>query len=153
MSAFLFKTEPSEYAYADLARENRTVWSGVSNALALIHLRKVRAGDAVLLYHTGAEKSVVGLARAASAPYPDPALADPRRVVVDLAPVRALARPVTLAEIKADPVLRGLDLVKNSRLSIMPVSDAQLARLEKLAGSGPAATPAPRGPAKRAKRP
>lgn len=135
MSAHLFKTEPSDYAYADLAREKRTAWSGVSNALALIHLRAVRAGDPVLLYHTGAEKAVVGLARAASDPYPDPALGDPKRVVVDLAPDRPLARPVTLAEIKADPVLRELDLVRNSRLSVMPVSAAQLARVERLAGT------------------
>lgn len=149
MSAFLFKTEPSEYAYADLARERRTVWSGVSNALALIHLRAVRRGDTVLLYHTGAEKAVTGIAKAVSDPYPDPALGDPKRVVVELAPVRALARPVTLAAIKADPVLRTLELVRISRLSIMPVGAAQLARIESLAGAAAPAPPRRAGGARR----
>jgi predicted RNA-binding protein with PUA-like domain len=135
VSAFLFKTEPSEYGWADLVRDRRTTWSGISNATALIHLRKVRSGDTVLLYHTASEKSVVGAARAASDPYPDPALGDPKRVVVDLVPVRAFARPVTLAEIKADPLLRGMDLVRITRLSVMPVSEPQLARLASLGGS------------------
>jgi len=153
VSAFLFKTEPSEYGFADLVREKRTAWSGVSNALALIHLRKVRRGDAVVIYHTGGDKAAVGMARAVSDPYPDPALGDPKRVVVDLAPGRAFARPVTLAEIKADPALRELDLVKISRLSIMPVTSAQLARIARLAATTPPAAPARPPGQPRAKRP
>ena len=134
MAAFLFKTEPSAYSYADLARDKRGVWDGVSNALALIHLRTVAKGDTVVIYHSGAEKAAVGLAVAASAPYPDPRLGDPRRVVVDLRPRRALATPVTLAVIRADPVLRTLELTRNARLSVMPVNAAQLQRLERLGG-------------------
>jgi len=134
VAAFLFKTEPSAYSYADLARDKRGVWDGVSNALALIHLRTVAKGDTVVIYHSGAEKAAVGLAVAASAPYPDPRLGDPRRVVVDLRPRRALATPVTLAVIRADPVLRTLELTRNARLSVMPVNAAQLQRLERLGG-------------------
>ena len=129
MASFLFKTEPTEYAYADLKRAGRARWNGVSNALALIHLRKVKKGDTVVIYHTGAEKSAVGIAAATSAAYPDPALGDPKRVVVDLKPVRALKKPVALAVFKTDPVLRTVDLVRISRLSVMPLSAAQLKRL------------------------
>ncbi len=134
MPAFLFKTEPSAYSYADLARDKRGVWDGVSNALALIHLRGVRRGDTIVLYHSGAEKAAVGLAKAVSAPYADPKLADPRRVVVDLAAVRAFAHPVPLARFREDPVLREVALVRNSRLSVMPLEAAALARLLALAG-------------------
>jgi predicted RNA-binding protein with PUA-like domain len=127
--SFLFKTEPSTYAYADLARDRRAVWDGVSNPLALIHLREVRKGDTVVIYHTGAEKSAVGLAAAMSNPYPDPKLGDPKRAVVDLKPVRALPNPVPLATFKTDPVLRTVELVRIPRLSVMPLSAAQLKRL------------------------
>jgi predicted RNA-binding protein with PUA-like domain len=131
--AFLFKTEPSAYSYADLARDKRGVWDGVSNALALIHLRTVRRGDSIVIYHSGADKAAVGLARAVSAPYADPKLADARRVVVDLAPVRAFARPVPLARFRSDPALVDVALVRNSRLSVMPLAPAALARLLALA--------------------
>ena len=137
MSAFLFKTEPGSYSYDDLVRDQRTVWEGVSNAQALIYLRQVRPGDEVLIYHTGGEKAVVGVARAVSAPYPDPKLGEAKRVVVDLVPVRPLRAAVTLATFRADPALRGVALVKNSRLSIMPLTAAELARVVKL-GRGPA---------------
>ena len=129
MSSFLFKTEPSEYSYADLARDRRAVWDGVSNPLALIHLRQVRKGYTVVIYHTGAEKSAVGLAVAASNPYPDPRLDDPKRVAVDLKPVRALPKPVPLGTFKTDPLLRTVELVRIPRLSVMPLSAAQLKRL------------------------
>ena len=135
MSAYLFKTEPGAYSYDDLVRDKRTVWEGISNAQALIHLRQVRRGDEVLIYHTGGEKSVVGLARAESAPYPDPKLGDPKRVVVDLVPVRALARPVPLAAFRADPKLREVALVKNTRLSVMPLAAAEMARVLELGGA------------------
>src|ERR671915_1029321 len=96
---WVLKTEPSEYGFADLARDRRTRWEGVSNPVALKHLRSMLEGDDVLIYHTGNEKALVGLARIASAPYPDPS--DPRLVVVDVEPVRPLPRVVTLAQIKA----------------------------------------------------
>ncbi len=134
MASFLFKTEPTEYAYADLAREKRARWDGVSNALALIHLRKVKKGDTVVIYHSGRDKCAVGIAMALTDAYADPALDDPRRVVVDLRPRRALRRNVPLAVFKTDPILRTVDLVRISRLSIMPLTEAQLERLLQHAG-------------------
>ena len=133
MAAWLFKTEPSDYAFADLVREKRVVWEGVSNALALIHLRNVKKGDVVVIYHTGAEKRAVGLAVAAGDPYADPKLKDAKRAVVDLAPAKVLPAPVALATFKTDGVLKATELVRNSRLSVMPLSDAQLARVLQLA--------------------
>lgn len=135
MAAWLFKTEPSDYAFADLAREKRVVWEGVSNALALIHLRKVKKGDVVVIYHTGAEKRAVGLAVASGDPYADPKLKDPRRAVVDLEPAQALPAPVPLAAFKTDAVLRATELVRNSRLSVMPLTEPQFARVLQLAGA------------------
>jgi len=135
MATFLVKTEPSTYSYADLVRDKRTVWDGVSNPLALKHLATIRKGDVVAIYHTGNEKQAVGLAVAASDAYPDPKLGDPRRVVVDLKPDRALPRPVTLAEVKADVVLRTTELARLPRLSVMPFSAAQWKQLLKLAGA------------------
>jgi len=129
MARWLVKTEPDDYAYADLARDGHGVWDGVRNTTALQHLRRFAPGDEVLVYHTGKERRIVGLARVADSPYPDPASDDPRHVVVDLAPVRHLARPVTLAEIKADPACAGFDLVRIPRLSVMPVPDALWDRL------------------------
>ncbi len=131
-ASWILKTEPSTYSWDDLVREKRTVWSGVANAAALINLRAMRAGDEALIYHSGADKAIVGIARIAKGPYPDPDLEDPRRVVVDVAAVRSLAEPVTLAAIKAEPGLRELGLVRISRLSCMPATPAQrriLARL------------------------
>jgi predicted RNA-binding protein with PUA-like domain len=120
-SLWLAKTEPDEYAFADLQRDGHGVWDGVRNNTALIHLRRFAVGDQVLIYHTGRERAVVGLARVTRAAYPDPAAGDPRYVVVDLAPVRPLPRPVTLAAIKADPAMADFDLVRLPRLSVMPV--------------------------------
>jgi predicted RNA-binding protein with PUA-like domain len=130
---FLFKTEPTEYSYADLKRDKRAVWDGISNALALKYLRQVRKGDTVIIYHSGGEKRAVGLAVAASDPYPDPRLDDPRRVVVDLKPQRALATPVPLATFKMDSILRTVDLVRISRLSVMPLTPSQYRRVLQLA--------------------
>jgi predicted RNA-binding protein with PUA-like domain len=121
---WLFKTEPGAYAWADLERDRRTVWEGVKNALALRHLAAVRTGDEVLVYHTGDEKAAIGIARVVRGAYPDPAAGDPTRVVVDLAPVAALPRPVTLAAMRADPKLAGFDLLRLPRLSVMPVPPA-----------------------------
>ena len=129
MPSFLFKTEPSAYSYADLVRDKRGVWDGVSNALALIHLRTVQKGDTVVIYHSGKDKAAIGLATAASAPYPDPKLGDPKRVVVDLVAGRALKHPVPLATFRSDPLLKDVALVKNTRLSVMPLAAKALARL------------------------
>jgi predicted RNA-binding protein with PUA-like domain len=133
VATYLFKTEPSDYAYADLAHDGRAVWEGVTNASALIHLRGVKKGDTVVIYHTGSEKSCVGLATVARGAYEDPRAGDPRRVVVDLQPKAALARPVALATFRTDAVLRTTELVRNSRLSVMPLTGAHLARLLSLA--------------------
>ncbi len=133
MAAWLFKTEPSEYAFADLVRDKGTTWSGVKNATALIHLRAVAKGDTVVIYHTGSEKQAVGLAKVKRGPYPDPALDDPKRVVVDLAPGAAFAHPVPLAAFRADPVLAQTDLIRITRLSIVPLDARQLARVVGLA--------------------
>ena len=118
---WLFKTEPSEFSYDDLERAGETVWDGIANALALIHLRKVRKGDLIVLYHTGGEKAAVGLVRAASDPYPDPKARDDKRVVVDLVPYRRWKTPVPLAAVKRDARLKDWELVTFSRLSVMPV--------------------------------
>jgi predicted RNA-binding protein with PUA-like domain len=131
---WILKTEPSTYGFTDLVRERRTRWEGVSNAVALKHLRSMLEGDDALIYHTGNEKSLVGLARIASAPYPDPARKDERLVVVDVEVGKALPRPVSLAEIKADPAFKDLGLVRLPRLSVVPVEPDQWKRLLAMAG-------------------
>ena len=131
---WIVKTEPSSYSWATLEREGRTAWDGVRNAQALIHLRAMRTGDPVLVYHSGADKALVGLARVARGPYPDPAAGDPKRVAVDLAAERPLGRPVTLAAIKASGKFPGLALVRQGRLSVLPVSAVEWKGLMKLAG-------------------
>jgi predicted RNA-binding protein with PUA-like domain len=131
---WLFKTEPSTYSFDDLAREKRTTWDGVKNAVARKHLREIARGDRVLIYHTGDEKAVVGIAKAVSEPYPDPKSKDPKAVVVDVAPVARLARAVTLAELKARPGLASFPLVRLPRLSVMPVRQTEWDTIERLGG-------------------
>ena len=135
MANWLVKEEPDHYNYDALVREGRTVWAGVKNPLAQKHLRSIRKGDRIFYYHTGKEKSVVAVAKAASDAYPDPKDKSGKAVVVDVVPERKLARPVTLAEIKADPAFASFALVRMSRLSVMPVSDAEWKRIEKMSGS------------------
>ena len=135
MARFLVKTEPSTYSFADLSRDKRTVWDGVSNPVALKYLATIRKGDTVVVYHTGEEKQAVGLAVAASDAYPDPKLKNPKRPVVDLAADRALPKPVTLADAKADAVLKGTELARLPRLSVMPFTEAQFQRLLRLSGA------------------
>jgi predicted RNA-binding protein with PUA-like domain len=135
MACFLVKTEPSTYSFSDLQRDRRTVWDGIRNPVALKHLATVQKGDTVIVYHTGDEKQAVGLAVAASAAYPDPKLSDPKRLVIDLEAKRALPKPVTLAQVKADPMLKANDLARLPRLSVVPFTEAQLERLLKLAGA------------------
>ena len=130
---WLFKTEPSAYSFQQLVKDKRTVWDGVKNNLALKHLFGIKKSDEIFIYHTGDEKAVVGIARALSAAYPDPAKKDPKLVVVELEPVKALSRPVTLAEMKANPKLAKFDLVRLPRLSVMPVSEEQWKIIEEMA--------------------
>ena len=134
MARWLLKTEPSTYSFQDLEKERRAVWDGVSNPVALKHLRAVRKCDELLIYHTGGEKAVVGVARAVSDSYPDPQRKDAKLAVVDLAPVRRLPRPVPLAEIKRQKPFAGWELVRLPRLSVMPVPDPLWQRLIELAG-------------------
>lgn len=122
---WLVKTEPGEYSFDDLVREKQGRWDGVANPVALRNLRAMKEGDGVLVYHTGAEKAVVGLARVAREAYPDPRAKDERRVVVDLAAGERLARPVTLAEIKGMPAFAASPLVRQGRLSVVPLTAAQ----------------------------
>ena len=135
MATFLVKTEPSTYSYSDLVRDKRAVWDGVSNSVALKHMATIRKGDTVVVYHTGDEKQAVGLAVAVSDPYADPKLGDPRRLVIELKPERALPRAVTLAEVKADPVLKTSELARLPRLSVMPFTAPQYQKLLRLAGA------------------
>ena len=135
MARFLMKTEPSSYSFAKLQHDKRAVWDGVSNPVALKHLATIRKGDTVVVYHTGEERQAVGLAIAASDAYPDPMLKDPKRPVVDLAADRPLPKPVTLAQVKADPLLKTSDLARLPRLSVMPFSEAQFKRLLQMAGA------------------
>jgi predicted RNA-binding protein with PUA-like domain len=129
---WLFKEEPSNYSFETFTKDGGTSWAGVRNPLAQKHLRGVKKGDRVFYYHTGNEKSVVGTAKATSDPYPDPADKSGKLVVVDIAPVQALKRPVTLAEIKASPAFASFPLTRLPRLSVMPVTDAEWKEIERL---------------------
>lgn len=130
---WLFKEEPTHYGFDALVKDKKTVWSGVKNPLAQKHLHAVRKGDRIFYYHTGDEKAVVGIAKAMGDAYADPKDKSGKQAVVDVAPVKKLARPVTLAEIKADRAFKGFPLVRISRLSVMPVTDAEWNRIETLA--------------------
>jgi predicted RNA-binding protein with PUA-like domain len=130
---WLFKTEPSVYSYQQLVKDKKTVWDGVGNNLALKNLRDIEKGDQIFIYHTGDEKAAVGIAKALSKAYPDPEKKDPKLLVVDIEPVRELPRAVTLAQVKAHPKMKNFDLVRNSRLSIMKVSDEQWEIMEGMA--------------------
>ena len=132
MGQWLVKEEPEHYAYDQLEKDRKTVWAGVRNPLAQKHLRSIRKGDRIFYYHTGKEKAVVGVARAIGDAYPDPADAGGKAFVVDVAPEKKLPRPVTLAEIKADRAFADFPLVRMSRLSVMPVTDNEWSRIEKM---------------------
>jgi len=118
---WLVKQEPSTYSYDKLEKEKRTVWDGVHNNLALKHLRSMKKGDQALFYHTGDEKQAVGIIEIISNPYPNPKEPDKRFVVVDVKAVQRLRRPVTLDEIKKDTLFKNWELLRISRLSVMPV--------------------------------
>jgi predicted RNA-binding protein with PUA-like domain len=133
---WLFKEEPAHYSFDALVKDGKTVWSGVKNPVAQKHLHAVKKGDAIFYYHTGDERAVVGIARALTDAYPDPQDKSGRHAVVDVRAVRKLKRPVTLAEIKADPGFAGFPLVRISRLSVMPVTDAEWRRIEQMSQRG-----------------
>ena len=136
MAFWILKTDADTYPFDQLERERRTVWDGVTNALALKHIRSMAPGDAVLVYHSNVGKELVGLARIVSPPYPDPKRKDPKLVVVDLEAERRLPRPVSLAAVKADPAFSDLGLVRLSRLSVIPVPPEQWKRLLQMGGVG-----------------
>jgi predicted RNA-binding protein with PUA-like domain len=135
MSQWLVKEEPEHYSYDQLERDKKTVWAGVRNPLAQKHLRSIRRGDRIFYYHTGKEKAVVAIAKAASDAYPDPGDDSGKLFVVDVVPEGTLTRPVTLAEVKADKAFASFPLVRMSRLSVMPVTDAEWSRIEKMSRS------------------
>ncbi len=132
---WILKTEPSTYAFADLVKEKRGVWDGVANPVALRNLKNMKVNDPVMIYHTGDEKVLVGLGKVVRTAYPDPRKGDDRFVVVDLEAGKLLPQPVTLAQIKADPAFADLALVRQGRLSVVPVPAPLWARLLDLAGA------------------
>lgn len=136
MPAFwLLKTEPSTYSYQDLERAKRATWDGVSNPVALRHMREMAKGDQAFIYHTGDEKAIVGIARVTKAAYPDPkAKGNDKLVVVDLEPVRAVRQAVTLKAVKADKRFADFALTRVPRLSVMPVTATQWSELLAMAG-------------------
>jgi predicted RNA-binding protein with PUA-like domain len=134
MARWLLKTEPDCYGWDDLARDKKTVWDGVSNALALKHIRTMKKGDRAIIYHTGNQRAAIGTAQVTSDPYTDPSENDDRLAVVDVRVGKKFARPVTLSELKADEAFAGWDLLRLGRLSVVPVPDAIWKRLEKLVG-------------------
>lgn len=132
---WIVKQEPQAYSWTDFVREGRTAWTGVRNFQARNHLRSMRRGDAVLFYHSGAERQLVGLARVAREAYPDPTAPEGDWSCVDLTPTHRLPSPVTLETIKSDPKLSQLALVRQSRLSVLSVQPAEFQHLLRLAGS------------------
>ena len=132
MAQWLVKEEPEHYSYDQLEKDRKTVWAGVKNPLAQKHLRSIRKGDRIFYDHTGKQKAVVAVAHAGADAYPDPNDPAGKLFVVDVVADKKLPRPVTLAEIKADRAFATFPLVRMSRLSVMPVTDAEWARIEKM---------------------
>jgi predicted RNA-binding protein with PUA-like domain len=141
---WLVKSEPGAYSWGRFVREGRAVWDGVRNPQAQRHLASMQAGDLVLFYHSGERREVVGVAKVARPAYPEPGARDPRFVAVDLVPAEPLARPVPLAEIKAERSLAGVPLVRQPRLSVMPLEPAAFARIVELAGGAAPSSARPR---------
>ncbi len=132
IAQWLVKEEPEHYSYDQLEKDRKTVWAGVKNPLAQKHLRSIRKGDRIFYYHTGKQKAVVAVAHAGVDAYPDPKDPTGKLFVVDVVADKKLPRPVTLAEIKADHAFATFPLVRMSRLSVMPVTDAEWTRIEKM---------------------
>lgn len=132
---WLAKSEAGTYAWSDLERDKQTRWDGVRNFSARNHLREMKVGDEVLFYHSGDEKQIVGIAKVVKEAYPDPTAKEGDWSAVDLAPLRALATPVTLAAIKADKTLAQMRFVRQGRLSVSPVSAEEFARIVAMSGA------------------
>jgi predicted RNA-binding protein with PUA-like domain len=132
MAYWLLKTEPDSYSWDDLVRDKSAVWDGVTNPVALKHIRKMKKGDLALVYHTGDERQVIGVAEVKSDAYPDPKEGDERLAVVDLRPKKKLAQPVTLSDIKADKAFEGWEMLRIGRLSVVPVPPAMWERILEL---------------------
>lgn len=137
MKHWLVKSDPGDYGFPELQRDRRTTWDGITSAWALQFLGQMKRGDQAVIYHTGKEKAVVGTAEVARGAYPDPAVGDEKLLVVDLKAQAAFARPVTLKEIKADADFGDFLLIRNSRLSVMPVTAKQWEKLLRLGGLQP----------------
>jgi len=133
MNYWLVKSEPEAYSWAQFVRDGQTAWTGVRNFQARNHLRAMKRGDLVFYYHSGKEKQVVGLARVTKQAYPDPTAKAGDWFCADLAPVKPLAKAVSVGDIKADKVLREMPLVKQSRLSVAPMTKVQFERVLELA--------------------
>jgi len=131
---WLVKQEPETYSWDDLVRDGRTDWTGVRNFQARNNLRQMKAGEAVLFYHSGASKSVVGIAEVARAGYPDPTADDPQWVAVDIKPVTPLKQPVALADMRENSQLSNLLLIRQSRLSVLPVTKNEFETIMKMGG-------------------
>jgi predicted RNA-binding protein with PUA-like domain len=131
---WLVKQEPSDYSWSDFVKDASTSWTGVRNFSARNNLRRMSKGDEVLFYHSGEDKAVVGIAKVTRTAYRDATAKDGDWSAVDLAPVKPLPRPVTLAEIKAKPQLKNIALVRQSRLSVMPLSGKDFQTILKMAG-------------------
>jgi predicted RNA-binding protein with PUA-like domain len=134
MAHWLVKSEPNKYAFADLQRDGKTVWDGVRNNAAALHLKAMKLGDEVLYYHSQEGLEAVGVAKVVKEAFLDPSDPAGRFVAVELAPVRALPKPVSLAQMKANPALSGLEMIRQGRLSVSPVRDAEWAAILKMAG-------------------
>ena len=132
-SFWLVKQEPSSYSWSDFLAEGQTSWTGVRNYTARNNLRKMRNGDEALFYHSGEEKAVVGIAKVTRTAYPDPTAKEGDWSTVDLAPIKPLQRAVTLREIKGNPRLKGIPLVRQSRLSVMPLMETAFREIVKMA--------------------
>lgn len=133
MSHWVFLADPESYGWDELVKEQRAVWDGIRNAVAQRNLHKCEVGDEVLIYHTAPDKAIMGVARVAGGVRPDPS--DPGRVVVDVEPVRPLARPLQLAELKADDELQELGFVRMPRVAVQPVSPGHFRRVLQLSGT------------------
>jgi predicted RNA-binding protein with PUA-like domain len=131
-SFWLVKQEPSSYSWSDFIAEGQTSWTGVRNYAARNNLRKMQKGDEVLFYHSGEEKAVVGIAKVMRTAYRDPTAREDDWSTVDLAPLKPLRHPVTLREIKGNPRLKGIPLVRQSRLSVMPLADSAFREIVKI---------------------
>jgi len=135
-SFWLVKQEPSSYSWSDFLADGETSWTGVRNFSARNNLRRMRTGDEVLFYHTGDEKSVVGIAKVIRTAYPDPTAKEGEWSTVDLAAVKPLRRPVTLREIKSNSRLKEIPLIRQSRLSVMPLSESAFREIVKTGDQG-----------------